>query len=105
MDDLKELNGEVGEYEVEAQHSLPISERRKHKQLEVFVGGLDKDTTDEDLKSVFEKCGEVVEVRMMRNPQTGKNKGYAFIRYSSTAMAKRAAEELEHVEVSHSSTL
>lgn len=95
----KDMSGDGGEYDAEAQHSLPISERRKHKRLEVFVGGLDKDTTDEDLKTLFEQVGEVVEVRLMRNPQTGKNKGYAFIRYATTAMAKRAAEELEHVEV------
>jgi RNA recognition motif-containing protein len=65
----------------------------------VFVGGLDKDTTEEDLKSLFQQVGDVVEVRLMRNSQTGKNKGYAFIRYATTAMAKRAAEELQHIEV------
>lgn len=93
------LSGDGAEYDAEAQHSLPFSERRKYKRLEVYVGGLDKDTTEEDLKPLFEKAGEVVEVRLMRNPQTGKNRGYAFVRYSSAAMAKRAAEELGTIEV------
>ncbi|CAM6011617.1 unnamed protein product [Sphagnum balticum] len=95
----KDIGGEGGEFDAEAQHSLPVSERRKHKRLEVFVGGLDKDTTEEDLKSLFQQVGDVVEVRLMRNSQTGKNKGYAFIRYATTAMAKRAAEELQHIEI------
>jgi len=103
FEDSKELSGEGGEYDAEAQQSLPLSERRKHKRLEVYVGGLDKDTTEEELKSLFEKAGEVVQVRLMRNPQTGKNKGYAFIRYASAAMAKRAAEELGIIEVRLSS--
>ncbi|CAK9259503.1 unnamed protein product [Sphagnum jensenii] len=95
----KDIGGEGGEFDAEAQHSLPVSERRKHKRLEVFVGGLDKDTTEEDLKRLFQQVGDVVEVRLMRNSQTGKNKGYAFIRYATTAMAKRAAEELQHIEI------
>lgn len=103
FEDSKELSGEGAEYDAEAQQSLPLSERRKHKRLEIYVGGLDKDTTEEELKSLFEKAGEVVQVRLMRNPQTGKNKGYAFIRYASAAMAKRAAEELGVIEVCLSS--
>ena len=103
FEDSKEMGGEGPEYDAEAQQSLPFSERRKHKRLEVYVGGLDKDTTEEELKSLFEKAGEVVQVRLMRNPQTGKNKGYAFIRYASAAMAKRAAEELGVIEVCLSS--
>lgn len=94
------LSGEAVDYDAEAQHPLPLSDRRKHKRLEVYVGGLDKDTTEEDLKSLFKKAGEVIEIRLMRNPQTGKNKGFAFIRYASAAMAKRATEDFETVEVS-----
>jgi len=103
FEDSKELSGEGAEYDSEAQQSVPLSERRQHKRLEVYVGGLDKDTTEEELKSLFEKAGEVVQIRLMRNSQTGKNKGYAFIRYASAAMAKRAAEELGIIEVRLSS--
>lgn len=104
-DEKEEENGENepdgADYEVdEAHQSVPISERRKQKRLEIFVGGLDKETTEEDLTSVFKKVGDVLEVRLMKNPQTGKNKGYAFIRYATAALAKKAAQELERVEVS-----
>ena len=105
-DENGENEPEGAEYEVdEAHQALPISERRKQKRLEVFVGGLDKETTEDDLTSVFKKVGDVVEVRLMKNPQTGKNKGYAFIRYATAALAKRAAQELERVEVSSSCRL
>ncbi|KAJ7564328.1 hypothetical protein O6H91_02G013000 [Diphasiastrum complanatum] len=88
-----------GEDEFEAQHAMPISERRKQKKLEVFVGGLDKEVTEEELRNVFQKVGDVTEIRLMVNSHTGKNKGYAFVRYANAAQAKRATEELEHVQI------
>ncbi|XP_058103582.1 heterogeneous nuclear ribonucleoprotein Q-like [Magnolia sinica] len=70
-------------------------ERRKRKEYEVFVGGLDKDATEEDLKKVFSVVGEITEVRLMMNPQTKKNKGFAFLRFATVEKAKRAVSELK----------
>ncbi|KAL6005140.1 hypothetical protein ACLOJK_005702 [Asimina triloba] len=75
-----------------------ISERRRRRKTEVFIGGLDKDAKEEDIRKVFEKVGEIPEIRLMMNSQTGKNKGYAFLRYASAADAKRAVTELAKVE-------
>lgn len=83
----------VGEEEV------GLSERQKRRKTEIFIGGLDKDAKEEDIRKVFEKVGEVVEIRVIKNSQTGKNKGYAFLRYASAADAKRAVTELTKVEV------
>ncbi|KAJ9561262.1 hypothetical protein OSB04_006422 [Centaurea solstitialis] len=57
-----------------------VRERQKKKELEVFVGGLDRDTTEEDLREVFSQVGDITEVRLLMNPMTNKNKGFAFIR-------------------------
>ncbi|KAJ4972060.1 hypothetical protein NE237_005159 [Protea cynaroides] len=76
-----------------------VSERRRRRKTEIFVGGLDKDAKEEDIRKVFEKIGEVVEVRLMKNNQTGKNKGYAFLRYASAADAKKALTEYSKIEV------
>uniref|UniRef100_A0A7N0V8K6 RRM domain-containing protein n=1 Tax=Kalanchoe fedtschenkoi TaxID=63787 RepID=A0A7N0V8K6_KALFE len=80
-------------------HQEALKERRKRKEFEVFVGGLDKDATEEDLKKVFGKVGEVTEVRLMRNPQTKKNKGFAFLRFATVEQAKRAVTELTNPTV------
>uniref|UniRef100_A0A7N0T0P2 RRM domain-containing protein n=1 Tax=Kalanchoe fedtschenkoi TaxID=63787 RepID=A0A7N0T0P2_KALFE len=77
-------------------HHEALKERRKRKEFEVFVGGLDKDATEEDLKKVFGKVGEVTEVRLMINPQTKKNKGFAFLRFATVDQAKRAVTELKN---------
>lgn len=83
----------VDEYS-ESQNAMSMSERPERKKLEVFVGGLDRDATEDDLRQVFEKVGEITELRLMKNFQTGKNKGYAFVRYATAAEAKRAVNEL-----------
>eukprot|EP00249_Psilotum_nudum_P024616 c29238_g2_i2 orf=207-2666(+) len=91
--------GEVAEEHPELQESRPVTERQKRKKLEVFVGGLDKDATEDDVKKVFEQVGEVVEVRLMRNTLTGKNKGYAFVRFANAAQATRAATEMKKTQI------
>ncbi|XP_050282552.1 uncharacterized protein LOC126723269 isoform X1 [Quercus robur] len=80
----------------EEEHNEVVKERRKRKEFEVFVGGLDKDASEDDLRKVFGTVGEVTEVRLMMNPQTKKNKGFAFLRYASVEQAKRAVVELKH---------
>lgn len=80
----------------EEEHHEVVKERRKRKEFEVFVGGLDKDATEDDLKKVFSTVGQVTEVRLMMNPQTKKNKGFAFLRFATVEQAKRAVTELKH---------
>ncbi|GKV12705.1 hypothetical protein SLEP1_g23823 [Rubroshorea leprosula] len=81
--------------EHEERHEV-VQERRKRKEFELFVGGLDKDATEDDIRKVFSQVGELVEVRLMRNPQTKKNKGFAFLRFATVEQAKRAVTELRN---------
>ncbi|CAN8284515.1 unnamed protein product [Cochlearia groenlandica] len=77
----------------EEEHHDVLNERRKRKEFEIFVGGLDKGATEEDLKKVFGHVGEVKETRIMKDPQTKKSKGYAFLRFATVEQAKRAVKE------------
>ncbi|XP_061359695.1 uncharacterized protein LOC133303746 [Gastrolobium bilobum] len=85
MDDLEE-----------EEHREVVKERRKLKEFEVFVGGLDKDATEHDLKKVFKEVGAITEVRLMMNSQTKRNKGFAFLRFETVEQAKRAVAELRN---------
>lgn len=80
--------------EEEEQHKV-AEERRKRKEFEIFVGGLDKDANEDDLRKVFSQVGEVTEVRLMMNPLTKKNKGFAFLRFATVEQAKSAVSELK----------
>ncbi|KAB5526857.1 hypothetical protein DKX38_020704 [Salix brachista] len=87
---------EMVDVEEEEDHHEVFKERRKRKEFEVFVGGLDKDATEDDLRKVFSRVGEVTEVRLMMNPQAKKNKGFAFLRFATVEQAKRAVTELKN---------
>lgn len=80
----------------EQEHHDVYKERRKRKEFEIFVGGLDKDASEADLRKVFSEVGEVTEVRLMMNAQTNKNKGFAFLRFATVEQAKRACSELKN---------
>ncbi|CAA7050619.1 unnamed protein product [Microthlaspi erraticum] len=80
----------------EEEHQDVLQERRKRKELEIFVESLDRGATEEDLKKVFGHVGEVTEIRIMKNPQTKKSKGYAFLRFATVEQAKRAVKELKN---------
>lgn len=82
--------------EYEEEHHHVVKERSKRKQLEVFVGGLDRDATEEDLREVFSQVGAITEVRLSKNPVTHKNKGFAFLRFATVDQARRAIYELKH---------
>ncbi|KAF9624862.1 hypothetical protein IFM89_015416 [Coptis chinensis] len=91
----EEEHEEMADREHQEHHEL-VKERRKRKEFEVFVGGLDKDASEDDLKKVFSVIGEVVEVRLMMNPLTKKNKGFAFLRFATVEQARRAVKDLRN---------
>lgn len=71
-------------------------ERKLRKELEVFVGGLDREASEEDVKKVFQYAGEVVDVRVHKDLSTNKNKGYAFVRFATKEQATRALSEMKN---------
>lgn len=100
-DDVDDPIEETEVLEEECKELTAIAKEHKiKKECEIFVGGLDRDAVEEDLRQVFEKIGEVVEVRLHKNPITNKNKGYAFVKFSNKEYAKRALLEMKNPVVS-----
>lgn len=59
----------------------------------LFVGNLDYNITDEELKDVFEKYGFLEEIDIKR-PQRGQGNAYAFIKFMNLDYAHRAKVEM-----------
>ncbi|XP_077235520.1 uncharacterized protein LOC143877391 isoform X2 [Tasmannia lanceolata] len=73
----------------------PLTERKKQKESEIFIGGLDKEAVEEDLIKVFSEFGEIQAVRIAKHPTSQKSKGFAFIRYATVEQALKALSELK----------
>ncbi|KAK3802691.1 hypothetical protein RRG08_001954 [Elysia crispata] len=57
---------------------------KKHdKKRSVFVGNLPFDVTEEDLYSHFEDCGEIKNVRLVRDRRTSLGKGIGYVQFDS----------------------
>ncbi|CAB4318150.1 unnamed protein product [Prunus armeniaca] len=72
------------------------NERKMKKEREIFLGGLDRDAVEEDVRRVFERIGGIVEVRLHKNTSTNKNKGYAFVEFENKELARRALSEMKN---------
>jgi Q family heterogeneous nuclear ribonucleoprotein R len=66
---------------------------------EVFCGKIQKDIYEDELIPLFEKCGEIWDLRLMMDPMTGYNRGYAFITFTNRDAANIAVHELDGYEI------
>jgi len=81
-------------------------EKRKWDELlalpphgsEVFIGGLPRDITEEDLRELCEPLGEIYEVRLTKDRETKENKGFAFVTFTDKDAALRAIEDVQERE-------
>uniref|UniRef100_A0A8C7ZFZ4 RNA binding motif protein X-linked n=1 Tax=Oryzias sinensis TaxID=183150 RepID=A0A8C7ZFZ4_9TELE len=60
----------------------------------LFIGGLNTETTEKALEQYFSKYGRIVEVILMKDRETNKSRGFAFVTFESPADAKDAAREM-----------
>jgi cold-inducible RNA-binding protein len=52
-------------------------------EMQLFVGNLSHETTEDDLRSMFTQVGTVVEVELMKDRDTGRPMEYAYVTMSS----------------------
>ncbi|XP_059666991.1 uncharacterized protein LOC132312588 isoform X2 [Cornus florida] len=74
---------------------VPLTDRKKQKDLEIFIGRLNKGAVEDDLIKVFGQFGEIKAARIVRNSTTNKSRGFAFIRYATIEQAKNALSLLK----------
>ncbi|KAL4187225.1 hypothetical protein AMTRI_Chr09g38020 [Amborella trichopoda] len=81
-------------------------ESKKHAELlalpphgsEIFIGGIPREATEEDLRRLCEQIGEIAELRLLEDKATGAHKGYAFVTFRSEELAQIAIDEINGKE-------
>jgi RNA recognition motif-containing protein len=53
--------------------------------MNIYVGNLSTEVTEEDLKQAFEPFGEVESVKIIKDKYTNRSKGFGFVEMPSKA--------------------
>lgn len=64
----------------------------------LYVGNFPFSMTDPELQSIFEPYGAVESAKIVRNPETGRSRGFAFVAMTSDLEAEKAMAELNGKE-------
>jgi cold-inducible RNA-binding protein len=60
----------------------------------LYVGNLAYSVTEADLREVFGQSGDITEVKMMLDRETGRPRGFAFVEMANEGDAAKAIENL-----------
>ena len=66
--------------------------------MNIYVGNLSYNTTEADLRTEFSKHGEVTDVRMITDRDTGRSKGFGFVEMPNNEEARAAMTALDGSE-------
>lgn len=67
-------------------------------ESKIYVGNLSYDVTGDQLNEFFSKFGEISDVKLISDFETGRSKGFAFITYGSEDAVNAAIEGGNDVE-------
>ena len=66
--------------------------------MNIYVGNLSYDVTEEDLKKTFENFGEIESVKIIKDNYSGRSKGFGFVEMPNNADAQSAINSLNDKE-------
>ena len=62
--------------------------------MNIYIGNLSYDVTEDDIRSAFEDFGSVDSVKIIMDRYTGRSKGFGFVEMPDDSEAKAAMSEL-----------
>jgi len=72
---------------------------RKKKMKNIFVGNLSFQTTEQDIRSLFEVHGSVDRVNIVTDRDSGQPRGFGFVEMTNNAEGDRAIAAVNGKEV------
>lgn len=65
----------------------------------IFIGGIPLDVSEGDVVTIFSQYGNPTHINMVRDKETGKSKGFAFLKYEDQRSCDLAVDNLGGAEV------
>ncbi|MDA0752530.1 MAG: RNA-binding protein, partial [Verrucomicrobia bacterium] len=66
--------------------------------MKLFVGNLSFQTVEDDLRDLFSSFGDIDDIYVVEDRQTGRSRGFAFVNFTDRDAAMTAAKELDGTE-------
>ena len=65
-----------------------------HMNQRLYVGNLAFDTTEDTIRTAFAQFGEVTEVKLMLDRETGQSRGFSFVTMGDNQAAAKAVSQM-----------
>ena len=88
----------------EQKEERPFEKRKPHPapadgSVEIYVGNLSYDMTEDQLRKEFEAFGTVNSARLITNRYNGKSKGFGFVQMPNRPEAEKACAALNNKDI------
>jgi RNA recognition motif-containing protein len=67
--------------------------------MRLYVGNLSFHTEEAQIEQLFSTLGEVASVRLVRDRETGRSRGFGFVEMSDEAVGRAACEQFNQREL------
>ncbi|MDR0810706.1 MAG: RNA-binding protein [Paludibacter sp.] len=67
--------------------------------MNIYFGNLSYRVRDNDIQGIIAEYGEITSCKVIKDRETGKSKGFAFVEMPDDAAAAKAVEELNGAEL------
>ena len=67
--------------------------------MNIYVGNLAPDTTEEELRKTFAEFGQVVSAKIIKDRYTFESRGFGFVEIPNKAQAQEAIDNLNGTEL------
>lgn len=62
----------------------------QNEGYKVFINGIPYDTPEDEIKNIFKDCGKIVDIKIPKYQDSGRNRGYGFITFDKSKSVKNA---------------
>ena len=97
-------DGKKQQKQVKTGEDKPFEKRKPHPapadgSVEIYVGNLSYDMTEDQLREAFAAYGTVNSARLITNRYNGKSKGFGFVQMPNRAEAEKAVAALNEKDI------
>ena len=97
-EDSKDKENDQNKDILTTKNIIDLDEEKDKKKLftdtiyGIFIMGLPYETTEEDLKNIFSKFGEIIKIKLPKYQNTNKNVGHCYIYFNNEQSAIKSLE-------------